>query len=78
MLFLGESTHTSIETCEFVWSDSEIDESSLNVAINENGSFFMEFTELEESLTITMKQSVVRTMTTKDTVTIQYIVEESE
>jgi len=74
----GNLTHTSIETCEFVWSDSEIDESSLNVAINENGSFFMEFTELEENLTITMEAKCGQNLTTKDTVTIQYIVEKSE
>ena len=48
------------------------------MAINENGSFFMELTELEENLVITMEAKCGLNVTTKDTVTIQYIVEKSE
>ena len=74
----GNLSHTSIETCEFVWSDSDIDESSLNVAIDENGHFAMEFTELEENLVIMMEANCGEYVTTTDKVTIQYIVEKSD
>ena len=74
----GNLSHTSIETCEFVWSDSDIDESSLNVAIDEAGHFAMEFTELEENLVIMMEANCGENVTTTDKVTIQYIVEKSE
>ena len=74
----GNLSHTSIETCEFVWSDSDIDDSSLNVGINGNGHFTMDFPELEENLTITMEAKCGVNITTTDRVTIHYIVEKSD
>ena len=74
----GNLSHTSIETCEFLWSDSDIEESSLNVGIDENGHFAMEFPELEEDLVIMMEANCGENVTTTDKVTIQYIVEKSD
>ena len=71
----GNLSHTSIETCEFLWSDSDIEESSLNVAIDENGHFAMEFTELEENLVIMMEANCGENIISTDKVTINYIVE---
>ncbi len=77
-ILTGNLSHTSIETCEFVWSDSDIEESSLNVGIDENGHFAMEFTELEEDLVIMMEANCGENVTSTDKVTIQYIVEKSD
>ena len=46
---------------------------SLNVAIDENGLFSMDFTELEENLTVIMMEaSCGVNVTTKDQVTMVY------
>ena len=47
----GNLSHTSIETCEFVWSDSDIEQEQLNVPMDNDGLFSMVFSELNENLT---------------------------
>ena len=73
----GNLSHTSIQSCEFVWSDSDIDESRLNVPVNENGYFFIQFSELEENLTISMEANCGINIYTTDRVVVTYVVEKS-
>jgi len=73
----GNLSHTSIQSCEFVWSDSDIDESKLNVPVNENGYFFIQFSELEENLTISMEANCGINIYTTDRVAVTYVVEKS-
>jgi len=74
----GNLSHTSIETCEFVWSDSDIEQEQLNVPMDDDGLFSMVFSELNENLTITMEANCGENIFSKDKVTINYIVEKQQ
>ncbi len=73
-ILTGNLSHTSIETCEFVWSDSDIEQEQLNVPMDDDGLFSMVFSELNENLTITMEASCGENIFSTDKVTINYIV----
>ncbi len=73
-ILTGNLSHTSIETCEFVWSDSDIEQEQLNVPMDNDGLFSMVFSELNENLTITMEASCGENIFSTDKVTINYIV----
>ena len=73
-ILTGNLTHSSIESCDFVWSDSDIEQEQLNVPIDENGLFSMDFSDLTENLTVTMEASCGVNIFSTDKVTINYIV----
>ncbi len=77
-ILTGNLTHSSIESCDFVWSDSDIEQEQLNVPIDENGLFSMEFSDLTENLTITMEASCGVNIKTVAQVTVVYSVQKSE
>ena len=77
-ILTGNLTHSSIESCDFVWSDSDIEQEQLNVPIDENGQFSMEFSDLTENLTITMEASCGVNIKTVAQVTVVYSVQKSE
>ena len=74
----GNLSHTSIETCEFVWSDSDIEQEQLNVPMDNDGLFSMVFSELNENLTISMEANCGENIFSTDKVTINYIVEKQQ
>ena len=77
-ILTGNLTHSSIESCEFVWSDSDIEQEQLNVPIDENGLFSMDFSDLTENLTVTMEASCGVNIKTTAQVTVVYSVQKSE
>tara|TARA_B100001287_G_C22515582_1_gene450351 strand:- start:40 stop:732 length:693 start_codon:yes stop_codon:yes gene_type:complete len=77
-ILTGNLTHSSIESCDFVWSDSDIEQEQLNVPIDENGLFSMGFSDLTENLTITMEASCGVNIKTVAQVTVVYSVQKSE
>ena len=77
-ILTGNLTHSSIESCDFVWSDSDIEQEQLNVPIDENGLFSMDFSDLTENLTITMEASCGVNIKTAAQVTVVYSVQKSE
>ena len=74
----GNLSHTSIETCDFVWSDSDIEQEQLNVPMGDDGLFSMVFSELNENLTITMEANCGENIFSTDKTTINYIVEKQQ
>ena len=77
-ILTGNLSHSSIESCDFVWSDSDIEQEQLNVPINENGLFSMGFSDLTENLTVTMEASCGVNIKTTAQVTVVYSVQKSE
>jgi|TARA_B100001540_G_scaffold198310_1_gene174693 hypothetical protein len=77
-ILTGNLTHSSIESCDFVWSDSDIEQEQLNVPIDENGLFSMDFSDLTENLTVTMEASCGVNIKTTAQVTVVYSVQKSE
>ena len=73
-ILTGNLTHSSIESCEFVWSDSDIEQEQLNVPMDDDGLFSMVFSELNKNLTITMEANCGENIFSTDKVTINYIV----
>ena len=77
-ILTGNLSHSTIESCDFIWSDSNIEEEQLNVPIDDNGGFSMIFSEITENLTITMDAKCGINILTEDRVTVNYIVQSSE
>ena len=77
-ILTGNLSHSSIESCDFVWSDSDIEQEQLNVPIDENGLFSMDFSDLTENLTVTMEASCGVNIKTTAQVTVVYSVQKSE
>ena len=51
----GVLVHQSMETCELGWSDGNVDEFSLNLPYDEDGRFDLEFSDIQENLTISVR-----------------------
>ena len=51
----GVLVHQSMETCELEWSDGNVDEFSLNLPYDEDGRFDLEFSDIQENLTISVR-----------------------
>ena len=77
-ILTGNLTHSSIESCDFVWSDSDIEQEQLNVPMDDDGLFSMVFSELNENLTITMEANCGEYIFSTDKVIINYIVEKQQ
>ena len=77
-ILTGNLSHSSIESCDFVWSDSDIEQEQLNVPIDENGLFSLDFSDLTENLTVTMEASCGVNIKTTAQVTVVYSVQKSE
>ena len=77
-ILTGNLSHSTIESCDFIWSDSNIEEEQLNVPIDDSGGFSMIFSEINENLTITMDAECGINILTEDRVTVNYIVQSSE
>lgn len=71
----GNLSHSSLQSCEFDWSDGDLNVSRLAVGMDENGHFHMEFPNMEENVTISMEARCGINIHTIDTVSITYIVE---
>lgn len=71
----GNLTHSSLQSCEFDWTDGDLNESGLAVGMDETGHFYMEFPNMEENVTISMEARCGINVFTTDSVSITYIVE---
>ncbi len=71
----GNLTHSSIESCEFDWSDGDLNVSRLAVGMEETGHFYMVFPDMEENVTISMEARCGINIHTTDSVSITFTVE---
>jgi len=51
----GNLTHSTITSCIFIWTDAQLAESSLGMPMTEEGDFYLDFSNMQENLTITME-----------------------
>lgn len=74
----GNLTHSSLQSCEFDWTDGDLNQSRLAVGMEETGHFFMQFPDMQDNLTISMEARCGINIFTNDTVIITYTVEVPE
>jgi len=74
VLLTGNLSHTSIISCEFVWSDGNIEESSLGMPMDEDGMFILGFNNLQDNLTIVMETTCGINIFTEASAVVDFIV----
>jgi len=51
----GVLVHQSMDTCELLWSDSDIDQFNLNLPFDSEGRFELSFSDIQENMTISIR-----------------------
>ena len=73
----GNVSHSSIPSCNFYWSDTDLKESKLNLPLEENGDFSLMLENMRENVSISMEVSCGINFITIDSSVVNFTVNPS-